>query len=246
MLVSQDNNGDSVLHVAARNNQAAVLQLLLQQESQCLNPKEAVVTVNKQSFTPLAAAAYHGATAAAQLLLAVDPAAATVSDRHGFTPAQLAHRRGHIALSTMLSAAAAATAAAPDRPMAAAERTAAAVAGSNHGTSISLCDNKPRTLIVAPPECELHRTCPDPLPRGMHAPPENVERLRVLVTPQQGILQTKEFIDKLTWETSVAPAPIADVLRVHDWNYVRGLQVSLVADIDGSGPTIGPYHNQST
>eukprot|EP00878_Enallax_costatus_P016221 GHUV01017014.1.p1 GENE.GHUV01017014.1~~GHUV01017014.1.p1 ORF type:complete len:704 (+),score=270.00 GHUV01017014.1:1195-3306(+) len=213
----QDNCGDSVLHAAARVNQSAILQLLLHQDTPSLDPKEAAMTKNKQSFTPLAAAAYHGAAAAAQLLLAVNPAAATVPDKHGFSPAQLAARRGHQILAAGLAAAAAAGDA------------AASVRLGHSSVDAADLSSRPRTLVVAPPECELHRTCPDPLPRGMHAPPENVERIRVLVNPDRGVLMTSDFASRLRWERSVPPAPIADVLRVHDWNYVRGLQIACQA-----------------
>lgn len=170
------------------------------------------MTKNKQSFTPLAAAAFYGAAAAAPLLLQAHAAALSVPDKHGFTPSDLAERRGHRALAELLRKAAAA---APD----AAVGNAAAAAEAAGSVS------RQRTLIVAPPECELHRTCPDPLPRGIHPPPENVDRIHVLVHPGRGILQSRSFEGRLSWETSVPPAPIADVLRVHDWNYVRGLQV---------------------
>jgi hypothetical protein len=223
----QDNNGDNVLHVAARFNQAAVLQLLLSQES--VNPEDAAVTKNKQSFTPLAAAAFYGAAAAAPLLLQAHAAALSVTDKHGFTPADLAERRGHKALAARLRAAAAAAAEAAAAGAAAANRDAAAAAASDGAAADA--DGVVRqlpTLIVAPPECELHRTCPDPLPHGCHPPPENVDRIRVLAQEGRGILHSRGLQQRLSWELSVPPAPIADVLRVHDWNYVRGLQVRTV------------------
>jgi hypothetical protein len=224
-VVLQDNNGDNVLHVAARFNQAAVLQLLLSQES--VSAAEAAVTRNKQTFTPLAAAAFYGAAAAAPLLLQAHAAALSKKDKHGFMPADLAERRGHKALAARLRSAAAAAAESAAAGADAASRAAAAAAASarsNAAGTDSAVAQLP-TLIVAPPECELHRTCPDPLPRGCHPPPENVERIRVLAQEGRGILHSRGLQQRLSWELSVPPAPIADVLRVHDWNYVRGLQV---------------------
>jgi hypothetical protein len=55
-----------------------------------------------------------------------------------------------------------------------------------------------------------------------------VERLRVLVEPGRGILRGERLARLLSWELNVAPAPISDILRVHDWNYVRKLQVRRV------------------
>jgi hypothetical protein len=56
--------------------------------------------------------------------------------------------------------------------------------------------------------------------------------LQVLTAPGRGILHTQEFVSRLRWVTSVGPAPMADVLRVHDWNYIRRLQVG---SWEGSG-----------
>ena len=42
------------------------------------------------------------------------------------------------------------------------------------------------TLLLAPPECEAHHTCPAPITRGSDVPPENVNRLRVLTAPGEG------------------------------------------------------------
>ncbi|WIA10571.1 hypothetical protein OEZ85_010758 [Tetradesmus obliquus] len=224
LLEMQDNNGDNVLHVAARFNQPAVLQLLLSQES--VNAADAAVAKNKQSFTPLAAAAFYGAAAAAPLLLQAHAAALSVTDKHGFTPADLAHRRGHTALAARLRAAAAAAAEAAAAGGTAANRAAAAAAAAD-GADDTV--KQLPTLIVAPHECELHRTCPDPLPRGCHPPPENVDRIRVLSQEGSGILRSRGLQQRLEWELSVPPAPIADVLRVHDWNYVRGLQLACQA-----------------
>eukprot|EP00879_Flechtneria_rotunda_P013392 GHRR01013982.1.p1 GENE.GHRR01013982.1~~GHRR01013982.1.p1 ORF type:complete len:768 (+),score=320.97 GHRR01013982.1:988-3291(+) len=249
LLEMQDNNGDNVLHVAARFNQAAVLQLLLARGAGVPSPDGAAVSKNKQSFTPLAVAAYYGAAAAAPLLLKAHPAAIDVADRRGFKPADLAEHRGHAALAAMLQAAdaAAAAGAAAAVPSAAVDNATAAGAAAGAAAGVAAaaavaacktaaagsqqasCIQRPPTLIVAPLECELHRTCPDPLPRGMHPPPENVERIRVLTAPGRGILHSRNFDGRLSWELSVDPAPIADILRVHDWNYVRGLQLACQA-----------------
>ena len=43
-----------------------------------------------------------------------------------------------------------------------------------------------RTLVLAPPACEAHRTVPEPIVRGgSDLPPENVRRLHVLTSPGQ-------------------------------------------------------------
>lgn len=209
---AQDNNGDNVLHVAARHDAAAVLELLTSPGQPSI--ADAGLVKNKRALTPLGVAAYHGAARSAALLLTAAPDAAQTTDRHGSTPLQLAQRRGHAAVAALLASSAGS---------AAADSKADA--------------QRPRTLIVAPPECELHLTCPDQLPRGSMPPPENVERLRVLVTPGRGILRSTCFADSLGWELQVAPAPIGDVLRVHDWNYLRTLQVPRRMPAASSAPT---------
>lgn len=209
----QDMHGNNPVHCAARNNQTAVLPLLLEAAADAA--EGTLGARNKDSFTPLAVAAYHGAAAAAELLLKAYPPAAGQQDRHGFNPATLAARRGFAALAAQIQAAAEA---------AGVSGAAAAATAPPPG---SPADRAP-TLIVAPPQCEKHLTCPDPLPRGVCPPPENVERLRVLVDDSKGVLRCAPLARLLDWELNVAPAPIADILRVHDWNYVRKLQVRLL------------------
>lgn len=221
VVAIQDMHGFNALHCAARNNKAAVLPALLEAAAAAAaaagtdgqaaaaadNP---VVATNKDGFAPLALAAYHGAAAAAELLLKAHPPAAGQQERHGFNPATLAARRGFADLAAQLQAAA--EAAGVRGAAVAAPAAAAAAAG-----------RRP-TLIVAPPQCEKHLTCRDPLPRGVCPPPENVERLRVLVEPGRGILRNDRLAQLLAWELNVPPAPMSDILRVHDWNYVRKLQ----------------------
>lgn len=220
-------HGNNPLHCAARGNQAAVLPHLLEAAAaeeeaagQETAQSAAVTATNKDGFTPLALAAYHGAAAACELLLKAYPPAAGQQDPHGFNPATLAARRGFSDLSAQIEASATAAGVAG-----AAAAAATAAPQSAAGAAPPPPHSRAPTLIVAPPQCEKHLTCPDPLPRGICPPPENVERLRVLVEQGRGILRGGRMAQLLDWELNVAPAPIADILRVHDWNYVRKLQV---------------------
>lgn len=45
------------------------------------------------------------------------------------------------------------------------------------------------------------------------------------VPAEMGVLRAGEFAG-LPWDEASPHAPLADVLRVHDWAYVRKLQVS--------------------
>lgn len=205
-VVVQDFQGDTALHLAARYNHAAVVELLLAAISGNAGSAGSTATKNKLGYTPLHVAAYHNAAAAARLLLAANPAALQTADRKRLLPYELARRRGHAVLASTLQSAA-----------------------SDVSAAMALIPLLPAslkpTLVVAPPECRLHRTYPEPATRGViHPPPENVDRLDVLVAEGRGILHATEFASALQWEQHVSPAPLSDVLRVHDWTYVKSLQ----------------------
>ena len=50
----------------------------------------------------------------------------------------------------------------------------------------------------------------------------------VLTRPQWGILRTSDFEGGLRWEEGSQRAAMGDVLRVHDWAYVRKVQVNQI------------------
>jgi acetoin utilization deacetylase AcuC-like enzyme len=68
-----------------------------------------------------------------------------------------------------------------------------------------------------------HSTCPPSEVDAPNAPPENAKRLSVIIDNTSGILRASNLQKKLTWLDSTA-ATISDVLRVHDWSYIRKLQ----------------------
>ena len=80
------------------------------------------------------------------------------------------------------------------------------------------------TLLVRHDLCEAHHSCPPGHLRrggGGDPPPENARRLEVL-TGEDGILTTTPFrADGFQWEHDPPPAAMADVLKVHNWPYVR-------------------------
>lgn len=49
--------------------------------------------------------------------------------------------------------------------------------------------------------------------------------MRTIATAELGILRSSEFAE-LAWETRPPHARISDILRVHEWSYVRELQSS--------------------
>jgi hypothetical protein len=82
-----------------------------------------------------------------------------------------------------------------------------------------------RTAIITDGTFLKHHTC-DPIESATpNAPPENTHRLVVLCDESNGILRSSD-VDAV-WEESCPKASLADVLRVHEWSYVRKIQVGL-------------------
>jgi acetoin utilization deacetylase AcuC-like enzyme len=80
------------------------------------------------------------------------------------------------------------------------------------------------TLIVTSAHCLQHHSCAPSQLRTAHAPPENLRRLLLLVDEQAGSLRSRDLRDRLSWISHDALAPISDVLRVHEWTYARQVQ----------------------
>lgn len=77
--------------------------------------------------------------------------------------------------------------------------------------------------------CTDHISLPEPMDMPIRRSklvnkiPENPTRMEVLVKPNVGILRSSEF-SLLQWTETCQPAVMSDILRVHDWAYVRLLQ----------------------
>lgn len=83
-------------------------------------------------------------------------------------------------------------------------------------------------LIATDEDCSLHI----PLVKGpsskrmrqMIDQSENEERLKVLVgTPPYGILMMDRYLETDLWLRHCQEAPIADILRVHEYSYIKNL-----------------------
>ncbi|GBG00204.1 hypothetical protein Rsub_12985 [Raphidocelis subcapitata] len=211
-----DANGDVPLHLAARVGGAEAVAALLAGGGGGGGAAAAALSRNKLRDTPLHAAARAGAGAAAAALLAAAPEAAVAPNKHGFAPADLAARRGHPELAALL-------------------RRGAAGKPAN-GAAAAAPAPALRTLLLAPEQCLEHYTSRQPVTRaGPEPPPENLERLRVLLDREKGSLRAAEFEGRVVWGGPVAPAPIGDLLRVHDWGYLRSLQAACASLPDDPG-----------
>lgn len=202
-----DEFGDLPLHVAARMGHTDVIAALLVSGGDSWDGAAAAAARNKQRDAPLHIATRHGRAGAAAALLAAAPAVAEARNKHGFTPAELAARRGYASLAELL-------------------RGSDLSSGGGSGAGTGGRGERAKTLVIAPPECNEHYTCPQPVTRaGPEPPPENPARLDVVLDEGKGALRAAEFEGRVEWVGSVPPAPMVDLLRVHDWSYLKTLQV---------------------
>jgi acetoin utilization deacetylase AcuC-like enzyme len=244
-----DSNGDTALHLAAKYNNLDVVKLLLSRGQAAASaapgaaPSALLAAKNRHGFSPAHLAALHGAdgAVAAALLEAAPEVVATLTDRRGLTAAAAALRRGLPDLVAPLvgggAGAGGKRTAAPASAAPAAEAKRLLAAASKLPDRRKQQQQLSNTLIVAPPECGRHLTHPAG-PRGQavnsEPPPENPGRVEVLVDPSRGILRAEALSEKLglQWADKpgeIAPCPMADVLRVHDWPYVRRLEAACAA-----------------
>ena len=80
------------------------------------------------------------------------------------------------------------------------------------------------TAIVTHPICRKHYTCPPSQTETSNAPPENMKRLHVIIDENDGALRASDIADHVDWFEDPPAATMSDVLRVHEWSYVRHLQ----------------------
>ncbi|CAE7669825.1 hdaC, partial [Symbiodinium sp. KB8] len=188
-------------------------------------------TRDRRGRTALHAAAEGGHTDFVKWLLSEKSASADVADDTGCTPAHLAAERGHAATLRALVPSMKAPGRVDDAGRSlgdchaqhvSAAKTAAASARGGAAAAPSLA-------VVWNAGVLRHRTAPRK-PTGVRGasgqraavpPPENPERVTVLVHKDYGCLRAPALAGA-PWIES-APAPMADVLRVHEFAYVRRL-----------------------
>lgn len=103
------------------------------------------------------------------------------------------------------------------------------------GENITITDNKEedsnnhlnKTLIVYNPKCTLHGDFTDSNPlmrlkRRMNQV-ENPDRINVLFQPPFGVLLSDFCIERFSFREVQQPACLADILRVHDYNYIESI-----------------------
>jgi hypothetical protein len=81
----------------------------------------------------------------------------------------------------------------------------------------------PKTAVITDASFLEHYTCDPAEARSPDAPPENTHRIEVLLDPLNGVLRGSD-LGTLVFEEESPRATVADVLRVHEWSYVRRIQ----------------------
>ena len=79
------------------------------------------------------------------------------------------------------------------------------------------------TSIITHKYCRQHYTCP-PSETGADVPPENIKRLHVIIDSKDGVLKGTDLANRLVWNEECRMAAMSDVLRVHEWSYIRRIQ----------------------
>lgn len=151
---------------------------------------------NSVGQTPLHIACLRGNWPVVRCLLDAG-ASPDVADLRGFTPGELAHKRGMPIPQDLLDTLG-------DPPS----------SGTVAPPRDLIVDPHGATLIISHELCKLHRTCP-PIRRNAddEPPPENVRRLHVLIDEETGILRCGEF-SHCIWESEARRAAMTDVLKV--------------------------------
>ena len=238
------------LHVAAALGLIDALQLLLQADSE--EPRKALHALDRALATPLHTACRAGHAVCVDALLRAG-AQLGCCDRYGRNELHAAAHCGACDVIALLLPAAASDALRLLAARDSRERTPAEVAAlRGHGQAVSALA-KPGggpapgvappvrtgpTLVLAPPDCDQHRTA-SVLARGApEPPPENPRRLDALLDPTTGVLHAAEFADPqlLVLDRSCnRHAQLGDVLRCHEWAYVRRLQAAIREVSDAPG-----------
>lgn len=203
-MVAQSTGNGKLNQDSGATSKTIITQMLLN------TPDIEVDVTDNYGHSPLHVAACRGNWQVVRLLLAAG-ANPKLKDQRGLTAGLLALKKG-MAIPNDINAALGLTSIPP--------------------AIESICMPPKRDLIIDPEGstflvchelCSQHLTCP-PIKRNSgdsaDPPPENVQRLSVLLDEQTGILRSAEF-DNLKWEGDCRRASIADVLKVHEFKYVE-------------------------
>jgi acetoin utilization deacetylase AcuC-like enzyme/ankyrin repeat protein len=194
LLEKPNKVGFRPIHLAMKFGSARVASALIQEHAVNVNVRASL------QQTPAHVAALAGFQAGVAMLLKSGRADLALADMWGHTAAQIAAKCKFSAIEAMLRA----SDGVEDAPM----------ADSAHQTRFLFHDETFQHLPMS-----RHRR------GGPELPAENPERVATLIDERYGILHSREFkADHIVWDSAVERADIADVLRVHEFNYVDKLR----------------------
>ncbi|KAL7559181.1 hypothetical protein ACA910_013189 [Epithemia clementina (nom. ined.)] len=163
-----------------------------------------VDAINGVGQTALHIACSRGNWAVVRLLLHAE-SDSDIADRRGFTPGQLAYKRGMPIPADL-------RANLGDPPE----------SGTIPPPRDLIIDPDGATVILSHELCVMHRTCPPIRRDSPDLPPENVRRLQVLTDSETGILKAGEF-GSCVWKHEARRAAMADILKCHEYSYVESI-----------------------
>ena len=230
-LTAKDDRGETALHIAAGAGLVDATEAILKRAPQILEVK------NRSMLRPLHTAAACGHIEIVSRLLA-QSAEVNAASALGDTPLHLASGGKHWDIVRLLVENGAnsttenkrgltALAAAWKRGVAFPDDVATLL-GAEPATAPAVASTKlaSKTLLVTHPVCMDHHTC-TPIKRGgALPPPENVIRLKVLCDKHIGALRSRKFAAGTEWCEEAPRAAIGDVLRVHDYTYLKGVEAA--------------------
>jgi len=197
--------GGATIAATGASSKALLTQILLSTPGIEVDPR------NNYGRTPLHIACSRGNWPVSRLLLeaGADP---ILRDQRGFTPGAIAYKRGMSIPNDLITTLGSPGTGVPP-----------SLEGCMPPLRDLIIDPEGRTLLICHELCSQHMTCPPITRDGLaddEPPPENVRRLAVLLNEEVGILRSAEF-DACRWEGECRRAAMADILKVHEYNYIE-------------------------
>eukprot|EP00750_Incisomonas_marina_P000670 INCI10456.1.p1 GENE.INCI10456.1~~INCI10456.1.p1 ORF type:complete len:824 (-),score=177.59 INCI10456.1:347-2818(-) len=179
-----------------------------------------------QGFTPLHFAAFHGQHVAVSQILAaaIDRSADAVLEEGERTMVQrLLETRSHAGQTAWAVALDRGHAPIADALVKAGARAGAGAAESSLGSASAKYVAAPKqTVLYHHDKCSWHAAV-DFAAKKLDIPPENADRIKVLLDQHTGTLRSSEFEATVAWENTAPEATISDILRVHEYVYIQRL-----------------------
>ena len=241
-LSARDDQMATALHVASEYNLVECIKMLLSIPDAC-----DVDAKDRTGMRPLHRAASRDASEACKCLLVTGGAQIDPQTPYGSTPLHLAAANSAAAAWKVLVEAGADPAAGLSdcwgrTPADLVQLNGWKFSDKKHAAiapaSKKAGESAGGTAIITHPICRRHFTCEPSQTEEPSAPPENVKRLHVVIDETHGSLCSADLAPSLQWVPQCRAATMSDVLRVHEWAYVRRIQgfcEAIPGDAEGDG-----------